>query len=76
MYKRQDLIQGNSGQYFFRLKDNTKNYDTSYPGVEVLPNGTFITTTYGHWIEGQSPYILSSRFKLQDLDELATQDKK
>ena len=71
-----DLIQGNSGQYFFRLKDNTKNYDTSYPGVEVLPNGTFITTTYGHWIEGQSPYILSSRFKLQDLDELATQDKK
>ncbi len=71
-----DLTQGKSGQYFFRLKDNTKNYDTSYPGVEVLPNGTFITTTYGHWIEGQSPYILSSRFKLQDLDELATQDKK
>lgn len=68
-----DLIQCNSGQYFFRLKDNTKNYDTSYPGVEILPNGTFITTTYGHWIEGQSPYILSSRFQLQDLDALANQ---
>lgn len=71
-----DLIQGNSGQYFFRLKDNTKNYDTSYPGVEILPNGTFITTTYGHWIKGQSPYILSSRFQLQDLDDLANQAKK
>ena len=71
-----DLIQGNSGQYFFRLKDNTKNYDTSYPGVEILPNGTFITTTYGHWIEGQSPYILSSQFQLQDLDDLANQAKK
>ena len=32
-----DLVEGNSGQYFFRLKDNTKNYDTSYPGVEILP---------------------------------------
>ena len=71
-----DLIQGNSGQYFFRLKDNTKHYDTSYPGVEILPNGTFVTTTYGHWSKGQPPYILSSRFQLQDLDNLANKEKK
>ena len=71
-----DLIQGNSGQYFFRLKDNTKHYDTSYPGVEILPNGTFVTTTYGHWSKGQPPYILSSRFQLQDLDNMANKEKK
>ncbi len=44
-----------------RLKDNTKGYDTAYPGVEVLPDGTFVTTTYGHWQKGEQPYILSVR---------------
>ena len=71
-----DLVEGNSGQYFFRLKDNTKNYDTSYPGVEILPNGTFVTTTYGHWIKGEAPYVISSRFQLKDLDAMATKAKK
>ncbi|MGM0488083.1 MAG: sialidase family protein [Planctomycetota bacterium] len=66
-----DIVQGRQGQYVVRLKDNTKGYDTTYPGVEVLPDGTFVTTTYGHWDEGQSPYILSVRFKLDELDALA-----
>lgn len=66
-----DLVNNGSGQYFLRLKDNTKSYDTSYPGVEILPDGTFVTTTYGHWDEGEAPYILSSRFQLSELDALA-----
>lgn len=70
-----DLVEGNSGQYFFRLKDNTKNYDTSYPGVEILPNGTFVTTTYGHWVKGEAPYVISSRFQLKDLDAMANEAK-
>jgi len=65
------LVNNGSGQYFLRLKDNTKSYDTSYPGVEILPDGTFVTTTYGHWDEGEAPYILSSRFQLSELDALA-----
>jgi len=67
----EDLVNNGSGQYFLRLKDNTKSYDTSYPGVEILPDGTFVTTTYGHWDEGEAPYILSSRFQLSELDALA-----
>ncbi len=63
-----DLEKGDPGQYLVRLKDNTKAYDTSYPGVELLPDGTFVTTTYGHWDEGQAPYILSVRLKLNELD--------
>jgi hypothetical protein len=39
--------------------------------VEVLPDGTFVATTYGHWTEGEEPYIVSVRFKLAELDELA-----
>ncbi len=66
-----DLVHGNEGQYFIRLKDNTKGADTAYPGVEILPDGTFVTTTYGHWEQGQQPYILSVRFRLSDLDELS-----
>jgi len=66
-----DLVNGRDGQYFVRLKDNTKSYDTTYPGVEVLQDGTFVTTTYGHWSEGEEPYILSVRFKLEELDQLA-----
>ena len=66
-----DLVQGRPGEYFVRLKDNTKSYDTAYPGVEVLPDGTFVTTTYGHWVVGEEPFILSVRFTLDQLDQLA-----
>lgn len=51
--------------------DNHKDEDCAYPGVEVLPDGTFVTTTYGHWIEGESPFIVSVRLKLSDIDVLA-----
>ena len=66
-----DIVNGADGQYAIRLKDNRKGYDTTYPGVEVLPNDTFVLTTYGHWSQGQEPYILSVRLKLSELDELA-----
>lgn len=67
----EDLVSGGNGQYAVRLKDNTKGYDTTYPGVEVLPDGTFVVTTYGHWEQGEQPYILSERFRLEELDALA-----
>ncbi len=66
-----DIVNGREGQYSVRLKDNTKGYDTTYPGVEVLPDGTFVVTTYGHWDEGEAPYILSVRLKLDELDTMA-----
>ncbi|MEO1990993.1 MAG: sialidase family protein [Pirellulales bacterium] len=67
----EDIVDGRDGQYSVRIKDNTKGYDTTYPGVEVLPDGTFVVTTYGHWQEGEAPYILSVRFKLSELDAMA-----
>ncbi len=66
-----DLVNGTEGQYVVRLKVNKNDYDTAYPGVEVLPDGTFVITTYGHWDEGEESYIRSVRFKLSDLDALA-----
>ncbi len=66
-----DLVDAKPGQFYVRLKDNTKGADCAYPGVEVLRDGTFVTTTYGHWDEGEQPYILNVRFTLDELDELA-----
>ncbi|MDH5493777.1 MAG: glycoside hydrolase, partial [Myxococcales bacterium] len=66
----QDLLFGLPGQYRVRLKDNLHSWDTAYPGVEVLPDGTFVATTYGHWEVDAEPYILSVRFSLAELDAL------
>jgi hypothetical protein len=74
--KYEDLVSGTQGQYRVRLKDNQHGWDCAYPGVELLPDGTFVTTTYGHWDKGQKPYILSVRFKLAELDKLYRQGSK
>ena len=67
-----DLVNGRDGQYKVRLKDNIDSWDCGYPGVEVLPDGTIMATTYGHWEQNEQPYILSVRFKLSELDEKAS----
>jgi len=63
-----DLVNGTEGSYRVRLGDNHHAWDCAYPGVEVLPDGTFVTTTYGHWTAGEPPYIVSVRFTLAELD--------
>lgn len=65
-----DLVNNKEGQYRVRLKNNVDSWDCGYSGLEVLPDGTFVATTYGHWEAGKEPYILSVRFKLSDLDKL------
>ena len=76
----EDIAKQREGQYRIRLMDNHKNKsgweaDCAYPGVEILPDGTFVTTTYGHWVEGEMPYIVSIRLKLAELDAKAKQKK-
>jgi hypothetical protein len=66
--KYEDIVNGTEGQYRVRIMDNTKGADCTYPGIEVLPDGTIVTTTYGHWTDGEAPYIVSVRFKLAELD--------
>lgn len=74
-----DLLQGgpgehrNRGQYFLRLKDNLHAWDCAYPGVEVLPDGTIVTVTYGHWVTNSQPYILAVRIPNGELDRRASE---
>lgn len=69
--KYEDIVSGQEGQYRVRLMHNTKGGDCAYPGVEVLPDGTIVTTTYGHWTQGEQPYIASVRLKLEEVDARA-----
>ncbi|MHC4118310.1 MAG: sialidase family protein [Planctomycetota bacterium] len=66
-----DIVSGREGQYRIRLMDNHVRTDCAYPGLELLPDGTFVTTTYGHWIKGESPFIVSVRFKMEEIDAKA-----
>jgi hypothetical protein len=67
----EDLLNGQEGQYRLRFKDNTRGSDCAYPALELLPDGHIVATTYGYWEDGEEPYILSFRFKMQDLDKMA-----
>jgi hypothetical protein len=64
----EDLVEGREGEYRVRLEDNKHRWDCAYPGVVCLPDGTIVTTTYGHWAEGEEPWVLSVRVRLEELD--------
>lgn len=71
----EDIVKGREGQYRVRLMDNKNRWDCAYPPVEVLPDDTIVTTTYGHWTAGEKPYIVSVRLKLAELDAMAKKKK-
>jgi Protein of unknown function (DUF1553)/Protein of unknown function (DUF1549)/Planctomycete cytochrome C/BNR repeat-like domain len=71
-----DIVHSGDGAYRIRFKKNHNRFDCAYPGVELLPDGTFVVTTYGHWIANESPYILSMRFMLAELDAIAAKSPK
>ena len=68
-----DIVHGREGQYRVRLLDNRKGSDTGYPGLELLPDETFVATTYCHLEEGEPPLVASARFKLEEIDAKAAE---
>ncbi|NUP94865.1 MAG: exo-alpha-sialidase [Planctomycetaceae bacterium] len=68
-----DLERAGPGEMRVRLADNHHEYDCGYAGLELLPDGTFVATSYGHWTQGEKPYVISVRFTLAELDRLRSQ---
>jgi hypothetical protein len=69
----EDIIRGRPGQYRVRLLDNKgRPGDTGYAGLELLPDGTFVSTTYCVLSEGEQPLVVSIRFKMDEIDQLAS----
>ena len=64
-----DIRNRREGSYRVRIMKNYKDGDCAYPGVEVLPDGTVVTTTYGHFTKGEQAYVVSVRFRPEELDE-------
>ncbi|MBI5821178.1 MAG: exo-alpha-sialidase [Verrucomicrobia bacterium] len=70
-----DLVNGTEGSLRIRLMDNAPGItgavwsgcDCAYPGVEILPDGTIFSVTYGKWDSSAPNYIMAVRFKLNDL---------
>ena len=64
-----DIVMGREGQYRARLLRSHAGADASYPAIELLPDGTFVATTYVKYRPGAERHsIVSARFTLEDLD--------
>ena len=68
----EDIEAGRPGQYRVRLlKNHGRPGDTGYAGMEVLPDGTMVSTTYCVLEPGQQPLVVSVRFTMEDIDAAA-----
>ncbi|MEA1951012.1 MAG: sialidase family protein, partial [Planctomycetota bacterium] len=63
-----DIVNLREGQYRVRLLRSPKKGDLGYPGVELLPDGTFVATTYAVLAAGEKNSVVSVRFKLSEID--------
>jgi hypothetical protein len=66
-----DIITGRDGEYRIKLLHSYKGGDCGYPGLERLPDNTFVATTYVKYRPGpEQNSVVSTRFKLADTDRL------
>lgn len=65
----EDIAWKRPGQYRLKLLDNQNRWDSSYPGLHVLADGTVVAITYGHWSEGEKPFIKAVRFTTPQIEE-------
>ena len=64
-----DIITGREGQYRVRMLKSHAGGDASYPAIELLPDGTFVVTTYIKYAPGPEKHsIVSVRFTLDELE--------
>ena len=76
-----DLVNGREGEYRVLLLRHQGNFppdeygDCGYAGLEVLPDGTFVATTYLIHKPGEEHSVISVRFDLTELDARVAQEK-
>ena len=65
----EDIIAGREGQYRVKLLHNYRGMDCGYPGLELLPDGTFVATTYVQYNpDPEQNSVVAVRFTLHDID--------
>lgn len=64
-----DIKQGKPGQYRIKLLHSYAGGDCGYPGVELLPDGTIVATTYiKYWNDARKHSVVCTRFQLSETD--------
>lgn len=67
----EDILARREGQYRIKLLHSYKGSDCGYPGLELLPDGTFVATTYIKYRPGpEKNSVVSVRFRLADTDRM------
>lgn len=65
-----DLFRG-EGQYRIKLLHSHAGADCGYPGLEFLPDGTFVATTYIKYRAGSDRHsVVATRFTLAETDAM------
>ena len=65
-----DITSGKDGEYKIKLLHSHKGGDCGYPGLEVLPDGTLVATTYVKHRPGpEQNSVVSTRFTLAETDK-------
>jgi hypothetical protein len=66
----EDIVSGKDGEYKIKLLHSHKGSDCGYPGLELLPDGTFVATTYVKYRPGaEQNSVVSTRFTLAETDK-------
>lgn len=67
----EDIQSGKDGEYKIKLLHSNARSDCGYPGLELLPDGTFVATTYVKYRPGPDKHsVVSTRFKLKETDAM------
>ncbi|MCY2952983.1 MAG: sialidase family protein [Planctomycetota bacterium] len=66
-----DLRNCRPGQYRIKLLHSNAGGDCGYPGMDLLPDGTIVATTYIKYRpDKQKQSVVSTRFTLKETDEV------
>jgi hypothetical protein len=67
----EDIRKSRPGQYRIKLLHSHAGRDCGYPGVEFLPDGTIVATTYLKYAPGNAKHsVVSVRFNLAETDAM------
>jgi hypothetical protein len=65
-----DILNNRPGEYRIKLLHNYAGNDCGYPGMEILPDGTIVATTYIKYKDDQNKHsVVSTRFRIQETDK-------
>jgi len=66
-----DIRNGKPGEYRIKLLHSYAGRDCGYPGLEILPDGTIVATTYIKYKNDKNKHsVVSTRFTIQETDKM------